>query len=189
MALVIPIRRAGRILRTGGVVAYPTEGVFGLGCLPADAAAVRRILAIKQRDPAKGLLLVAANLSQLEPWIDLPPGCELPPASEERPVTWIVPARSGVPGIVRGDHDGIAVRLTAHPVAAALCDAADSALVSTSANRSGRQPTRDRQVLRRNFGDLVDYVVPGACGPARGPSEIRDLLSGKVLRPAPDERN
>ena len=184
MALSVPIQRAGRILQSGGIVAYPTEGVFGLGCRPDDAAAVRRILAIKQRDPGKGLVLIAADLEQLDGWIDVPPGTDVPRSSQHRPLTWIVPAASDVPYLVRGNNKGLAVRLTGHPVAAALCRAADAPLVSTSANVSGRPPARNVHVLRRTFGDLVDYIVPGACGPASGQSEIRDLLSKQVLRPA-----
>jgi L-threonylcarbamoyladenylate synthase len=100
----------------------------------------------------------------------------------EYPVTWIVAASDTAPPLIRGRHPGVAVRVTAHPVARALCNAVGSALVSTSANVSGRPPARNAYVLRRDFGHLVDYIVPGRCGPARGPSEIRDLASGKVLR-------
>lgn len=169
-------------MRSGGVVAYPTEGVFGLGCLPDDFEAVSRILAIKQRDPAMGLVLIASHIEQLEGWIDASgklPGLK---SNGGRPVTWVVAATDDVPYWIRGRHSGIAVRITTHPVASALCDAADSALVSTSANRHGRPPARNALVLRRRFGALVDYIVPGECGPATGPSEIRDLASGKVLR-------
>lgn len=179
-----PIQRAGRILRSGGVVAYPTEGVFGLGCLPDNAAAVGRILEIKERDAAMGLALVAADLAQLDQWILLPDNSAPLASSDDRPVTWIVPATDDVPAWIRGAHDGVAVRITTHPVAQALCVAAGSALVSTSANVSGRPPARNALILRRCFGALVDYVVPGDCGPASGPSEIRDLLSGRTLRPA-----
>jgi L-threonylcarbamoyladenylate synthase len=105
-------------------------------------------------------------------------------SSDEHPVTWIVPATDEVPWWIRGEHDSIAVRQTTHPVARALCEDADSALVSTSANISGRPPARNPYVLRRLFGSLVDYIVPGHCGPAHGASEIRDLKTGKVLRSA-----
>jgi L-threonylcarbamoyladenylate synthase len=181
MSLSFPMHKAVRILRQGGVIAYPTEGVFGLGCLPAEAGAVSRILAIKQRDPASGLILIASSKDQLVPWARLPAGAELP-SSLEHPVTWLVPAQPSVPYRIRGAHDTIAVRLTAHPVAAALCDAAGSALVSTSANVTGRPPARSPFVLRRRFGRLVDYVLPGRCGAAGRASEIRDLESGRVLR-------
>ena len=184
MAVSQSIQRAARILRAGGVVAYPTEGVFGLGCLPDNFAAVSRILEIKERDPAMGLALIAANLAQLDQWIVLPENGAPLTSSEDKPVTWIVPATDNVPTWIRGNHDGVAVRLTTHPVARALCIAADSALVSTSANVSGRAPARNSFVLRRGFSALVDYIVPGECGPASGPSEIRDLQTGKILRPA-----
>lgn len=178
----MPVRQAARIVRDGGIVAYPTEGVFGLGCLPGDEDAVLRILGIKKRDPSPGLVLIAADSRQLEPFIRIPVG-GVPVSDVEHPVTWIVAAAEAVPDWIRGRHRGVAVRVTAHPVAKALCEAAGSALVSTSANVSGRTPARNEHVLRRQFGHLVDCIVPGRCGPARGPSEIRDLASGKILRP------
>ncbi len=181
MALSIPIHRAGRILRSGGVVAYPTEGVFGLGCLPDDADAVIRILSIKKRSPALGLVLIASSIRQLEDWVELPESICLD-TSPERPVTWIVPAKRNVPYWIQGERHGLAVRITSHPIASALCDAADSTLVSTSANIAGSPPARTVFVLRRRFGSLVDCIVPGRCGPAAGASEIRDLESGKVIR-------
>jgi len=180
----MPLRRAARLLHAGGVIAYPSEGVFGLGCLPDDPEAVLRLLDIKKRDPSLGLILIAANAAQLDGWIRLPDGENSLASSAEHPVTWIVPAADGVPEWVRGVHDGIAVRITAHAVAAALCEAAGSPLVSTSANTAGRPPARNAWVVRRQFRHLVDFIVPGRCGPARGPSELRDLESGAVLRAA-----
>ena len=61
-----PFDKAGEVLSGGGVIAYPTEGVFGLGCLPDNPEAIQRVLHIKQRDPAKGLILIAADAIQLE---------------------------------------------------------------------------------------------------------------------------
>jgi L-threonylcarbamoyladenylate synthase len=182
MALHFPIHRAGRILRSGGVIAYPTEGVYGLGCIPDDVDAVIRILSIKKRSPALGLVLIATQPVQLEDWVDLSETGALA-STPERPVTWIVPARLNVPYWIQGEHSGLAVRISTHPVAAALCEAADSALVSTSANVAGGTPARNAYVLRRRFGPLVDCIVPGRCGPATGPSEIRDAKSGRIIRP------
>ncbi len=181
MALSVPIQRAGRILRAGGVVAYPTEGLFGLGCMPDDPDAVMRILSIKKRSPALGLVLIASCIEQLDGWAELPEAVGLE-SSLEHPVTWIVPADLNVPYWIKGDHDGLAVRISHHPVASALCDAADSLLVATSANIAGSPPARTAYVLRRRFRSLVDCIVPGRCGPAAGASEIRDLKSGKVIR-------
>ena len=184
MAFSQPIKRAARILRSGGVIAYPTEGVFGIGCLPDDFAAVSRVLAIKERDPALGLVLIATDIEQLDGWIELPGNSPELASSSGKPVTWVVPATDDVPYWIRGEHAGLAVRITTHPICGALCDAADSALVSTSANTHGRPTARNAFVLRRRFGALVDYIVPGECGPAPGPSEIRDWASGRVLRSA-----
>jgi len=176
------IRFAGRVLNQGGVIAYPTEGVFGLGCVPDNFEAVSKILTIKNRDPAMGLVLIISDIGQMDGWIDAPLDKLDLASTPEKPVTWIVPATDRVPRWIRGEHPGIAVRFTTHPVARALCMETDSALVSTSANMSGRPPARNAFVLRRLFGSLVDYIVPGDCGPADAASEIREYYSGKVLR-------
>lgn len=181
--MTTPAERAADVLRGGGVIAYPTEGVFGLGCLPDRTAAVQRILAIKQRDSSKGLILIAANAALLDNWVDLPDDSALPDPDPGNPLTWIVPATDRVTPAVRGDNAGIAVRITTNPVAQAISLAARSAVVSTSANLSGQAAAEDQDSLRRQFGSLVDYVVPGDCGPSSGPSEIRVLATGEVLRP------
>ncbi|HZW59097.1 MAG TPA: Sua5/YciO/YrdC/YwlC family protein, partial [Woeseiaceae bacterium] len=103
----MPIERAARIIRAGGVVAYPTEGVFGFGCLPDDAAAVLRILDIKQRDVTQGLVLIAADAAQLDGLVAAAAAAELRPGARS-PVTWIVPATDRVPAWIRGDHAGVA---------------------------------------------------------------------------------
>ena len=177
------LAHAANALLRGGVIVYPTEGVFGLGCLPDDPGAVQRVLEMKQRDAGKGLILIAASADQLDGWVSLPPGKSLPAPDPSHPVTWIVPPGPLVDPLLRGQHAGIAVRLTTNPVARALCEAVDSPVVSTSANLSGKPTARNRFVLRRQFAHRVDYVVPGDCGPASGPSEIRDFATGKVLRP------
>ncbi len=108
----------------------------------------------------------------------------LPGPDPAQPTTWIAPASEHVSRLIRGTHEGLAVRLTTNPTAAALCEATGSALVSTSANLAGEPVARNRFVLMRKFRRLVDYIVPGDCGPASGPSEIRDLKTGAILRAA-----
>jgi len=179
----VSVSHAADVLLRGGVIAYPTEGVFGLGCLPSNEQAVMRVLDIKRRDAAKGLILIAASADQFDDWIALPGGATLPEPDLSHPVTWIVPPGPNVTPLLRGEHASLAVRITTNPTARALCLAVDSPLVSTSANLSGKPVARNRNVLQRQFGSVVDYVVPGDCGPASGPSEIRDFLTGKVLRP------
>ena len=178
----LSILRAADILLGGGVIAYTTEGVYGLGCMPDDAAAVLRILGIKHRDPDKGLILIASDKAQFDDWLDLG-GTTIPEPDALQPITWIAPARPGLSPLVTGHRNSLAIRITTNPIAAAICDAVESPIVSTSANLAGRPVARNHIVLRRNFGACVDYIVPGDCGPASGPSEIRYLETGKVLRP------
>lgn len=180
---MLSIRHAADLLLAGGVIAYPTEGVFGLGCLPDNVAAVERIISIKNRSASKGLILIAADASQFAGWVDPRHREKIPPPDPQQPVTWICRPSLQVPAIITGEHPGLAVRITTNPIAAAICEAVDMPIVSTSANRSGQPVARNSIILRRQFGRLVDYVVPGRCGPAAGPSEIRDMESGTVLRP------
>lgn len=179
----LAIAKAADVLLAGGVIAYPTEGVFGLGCMPDDDDAVLRVLTLKRRDPTKGLILIASAREQLDNWLD-PDASNIPDPDPDKPTTWIAPARSTVSPLVRGRHSGVAVRITTNPTAAALCDMVDSPIVSTSANLTGQPVARNRYVLRRRFGGCVDYIVPGDCGPASNASEIRDLASGQILRSA-----
>ena len=174
--------RAADVLLGGGIIAYPTEGVFGLGCLPDDVAAIERLLAIKRRSVSKGLILIAAAPEQFCGWIEANHLDRLPAADPQHPITWVVQPSRLVPAIVTGNHEGLAVRITTNPTAAAICNVVEMPVTSTSANIAGQQVARNAHVLRRKFGHLVDYIVPGECGPASGPSEIRDLESGAVLR-------
>ena len=171
-------------LRRGGLVAYPTEGVYGLGCDPGDAAALDRLIALKRRPDAAGLILIAAEFSQLAPWLaPLAPELEArAAASWPGPVTWVWPALPSVDRRLSGGRATLAVRVTAHPPAAALCHAFGGALVSTSANRHGEPPARSAAVVRNLFGDTLDAVIDAPCGDLTGPTEIRDALTGAVLR-------
>jgi len=178
------LKLAVTILEAGGVVAYPTESVFGLGCDPMNAAAVARIIEIKQRDPGAGFILLACDESQLQPYLETDPN-KMPAVMETwpGPVSWVMPASVLTPGWITGNRDTVAVRVTAHPLAAALCRAFGSAIVSTSANRSGRAAARSTIQVRKRFGSIVDYILPGETGKEEMPSEIRDVRSGTVLRP------
>ena len=181
--MTLPINRAADVLLGGGVIAYPTEGVFGLGCMPDDLSALARLLEIKQRDPAKGLILIAAKIDQLKDWVVDEDLGRLPKPNPGQPTTWIARPGPNVGVLLRGDHAGIAVRLTTNPVAAAICNQLGSPITSTSANLAGAPIVRNHNALIKSFGALVDYVVPGDCGPADGPSEIRRLDDGSLLRP------
>lgn len=177
------LRRAEDALAHGGVIACPTEAVWGLSCDPLNRAAVLRLLDLKQRDWRKGLILVAADFEQLPLFVELPSNNAMKRATATwpGPATWIFPAAPDAPWWLTGDHDGIAVRVTAHPVLRALCRRLGP-LVSTSANRSGRPPARSVTELRLQLGDDVDAIVPGPLGGLAKPTTIRDVQTGHILR-------
>ncbi|MDX2457088.1 MAG: L-threonylcarbamoyladenylate synthase [Gammaproteobacteria bacterium] len=177
------IREAVRQLAAGGIIAYPTETVYGLGCDPFNGQAVLHLLALKKRDVKQGLILVASELSQLEPLLQ-----PLKPAAKRRvystpatPVTWVLPCLPEIPVWLRGSHDSLAIRVTSHPLAADLCDAWGGPLVSTSANIHGRHPTTSPLLVRKAFNGQLDCILHGPHGNNTA-SEIRNGLTGAVLQ-------
>ncbi|ORE85498.1 SUA5/YciO/YrdC-like protein [Oceanococcus atlanticus] len=174
--------RAARALRSGGLVAYPTEAVWGLGCDPANDQALARLLNLKQRPWQKGLILIAANWAQLAPWLKVSEAPEIAAAHWPGHATFLLPARDEVSTLLRGRHDTLAVRISAHPPVRALCESFGGAIVSTSANRHGRPtPTSIRQ-LRHQLGPGLDFVLNAPLGQGHGPSRIMDPYSGEVIR-------
>ena len=180
----IHLRRAARVVNSGGVIAYPTEGVFGLGCDPEDIGAVETILSIKQRPVSAGLILIAAHRDQLDGWIDPDADEEAALNSAQAFVTWVVTAGARCPDWISGFRATCAVRITDHPIAAALCETIDQPLVSTSANRHGQPAALNALTVRRTLGGDIDWIVPGATGGAAGASTIRVAKGGAVLRGA-----
>lgn len=177
------LQHARARLARGGVLAYPTESCFGLGCHPASATGLRRILALKRRPMHKGMIVVGADWAQLAPYVA--------PLNREQqarladywpgPVTLLLPASRRVLPLLRGRHRKLAVRITAHPETARLCRLLGSALVSTSANLAGQRALKTARACRRTFGDAA-LAMPGRIGARRKPSTIIDFATGRVLR-------
>ncbi len=182
----LSIAEAATALQTGGVIAYPTEGVWGLGCDPREEAAVMRLLAIKQRPVEKGLIVIASHLEQLRPFLNLAavPTDNLAGvlASWPGPHTWVMPASPDAPRWITGTHQGIAVRITAHAPVVELCNAFGHALVSTSANRAGQPAPLSRVGLDAALLALVDGVLSGETGGRSTPTAIHDAITGQALR-------
>jgi L-threonylcarbamoyladenylate synthase len=178
------LRAAIAALARGGVVACPTEAVWGLSCDPLNERACMRVLELKDREWEKGLILVAADFAQLEAFVDVPSNNALKRATATwpGPATWIFPASPRTPMWISGDHDGVAVRVTNHPVLRTLSKRYGRPLVSTSANPAGREPARSAFGVRRYFRDDVDVIVPGALGGLAKPTTIRDVATGHILR-------
>jgi L-threonylcarbamoyladenylate synthase len=185
MTSALHVAAAYRALRAGGVIAYPTEAVWGLGCDPFNAHAVRSLRRLKRRERDNGLILIASSFEQVAPLMAPLPTARLLQmrASWPGPVTWVAPAAAGVPDWVRGPGATVALRVTAHPLAAALCYVFGAPVVSSSANISGRPPARTALAVRRQLGAGLDYVLPGAVGGRARPSTLRDARDGRVLRP------
>jgi L-threonylcarbamoyladenylate synthase len=178
------LHNAARVISDGGVIACPSESVFGLSCDPSRRSAVTRLLALKNRPAAKGLIVIASELGQLEDWLQ--PLTDLQREKLLRswpgPVTWLLPATASCPPWVRGRHSSLAVRVTAHPVLQRLCTLLDGPVVSTSANRSGQHPARSALEVRLRFGNRIDCILPGQLGKRQRPTEIRDLLTDRLIR-------
>ena len=171
-------------LRRGGIIAYPTESCYGLGCDPRNPRALQRLIRLKGRSTARGMLLIADRFKRLKPFVRPLHAADLARMQHSwpGPVTWVVPASNACPPLLTGGRPTIAVRVTAHPVAAQLCRSLGMALVSTSANKSGKKPAKTAAECRRIFGARV-RVIAGRIGRRRRPSTLIDLATGNILRP------
>jgi L-threonylcarbamoyladenylate synthase len=182
----LDLQTVASTLRAGGVIAYPTEAVWGLGCDPSNEAAVMKLLALKQRPIEKGMILVAADVAQLRDWIRL----DLLAEDRRQAVldswpganTWVVPAGSRARPWITGAHDSLAVRVSAHPLVRQLCRAWGGPVVSTSANLAGREPARQREQLDPALLAQLDGLLDGATGELTQPTQIRVAATGQTLR-------
>lgn len=177
-------RLAAAAIACGGIVAYPTEGVFGLGCDPANASAVERLVKLKGRAEDKGFILIAASQAQIHEYL-----APINPQLQARldndwpgPVTWVLVGNDSLSELVRGGRKTLAVRVTAHHTAASLCVACGHALISTSANISGQPPCMDANSIQRVFGNKIDYTIDAPLGGLQKPTPIFDGATGTQLR-------
>ncbi len=177
---------AVEVFNQGGIIAYPTEAVFGVGCDPDNEQALQRLLAVKNRSADKGLILVAGNYSQLQPYIDenqisqdmlnnmlarWPDG-----------ISQIVPKNKNISPLLSGKFDTIAIRVTSQPDVVDLCMQTNKPIVSTSANLSGRQPAKTWQTLCPELIERVDFIIKGKTLGHKNPSKIIYALTGEIVR-------
>lgn len=181
----LQIQLAGSYLEQGKLLAYPTESVWGLGCDPDNSAAVLRILQIKNRPVEKGVILVISDVSQIASLFSRLSTEQQTQLSQDHsdPITWLVPDPDNlIPSWIKGDHQTVAIRLSQHPTVQALCREFGKPIVSTSANYSGQTAIKSRMKLFNDFAGKIDFFVPGILGSEKKPSQIRDLLSGEIIR-------
>lgn len=178
------IAQASGVLHASGVIAYPTEAVWGLGCDPFSEWAVSRILSMKRRRVDMGLILIASEMRQLRPYLSGLTAAQIDTlnTSWPGPQTWLVPDNGVAPAWITGGRDTLALRVTDHPLAAALCRAYGGPLVSTSANPHGLPPAKSLLKVHLYFRDKLDYVVPGVLGKDTRPTAIKHLVTGETVR-------
>ena len=179
-------KKAAAILKRGGVIAYPTEGVWGLGCDPFNSSAVNRILEIKSRPPHKGLIVVSSEMAHFADFLKGAgtEGIEKIRQSKGRGISWLIANNGLALDLVSGGQSTLAIRLSDHPSIAGICSAFGAAMVSTSANPSAEPPALNAEQVHGYFAERIDYVVPGDLGGQNGPSEIRHIGTGEVMREA-----
>ncbi|MCL5260372.1 MAG: L-threonylcarbamoyladenylate synthase [Gammaproteobacteria bacterium] len=178
------INTAIKVLQSGGIIAYPTEAVFGLGCDPANQAAVERLLQLKKRKASKGLILIAASWDQVKCYTKkvAPETLQEVLKTWPGPFTWVFPSSKKTPKWITGDHDSVAIRVSAHPVVQALCNEFNGAIVSTSANIADHLPAKTIPDLLQQFPCGIDFIVPGNIGKEAKPTQIRDVKTRSLIR-------
>ncbi|MBA2653676.1 MAG: threonylcarbamoyl-AMP synthase [Gammaproteobacteria bacterium] len=166
------------------IIAYPTEGVYGLGCTAFNEETVLRLLQLKNRDVRKGLILIASHWNQIEDLIE--PLSNLQHQTVNRtwpgPITWVFPASRKAPEWIRGEHNTIAIRFSNHPLAQALCEGFQKPIVSTSANLTGSTPARNYKEVAIYFNDKIPFILKGEVGGLNKTTSIRDVITGLVIR-------
>lgn len=180
------INAAIALVEQGGLIAYPTEGVYGLGCSPFHQSACQRLSQLKQRPNDKPFLWVASDFKQVSEFINTQAVPDLSATLDTWPgaVTWVFPlSETGKRQLPT--YDTLAVRVSGHPVIQALCQRLGSALISTSANLAGKPALCTCEAVNRQFANQIDYIVPGQIGSLAGPTPIFDAMTGRTLRGVP----
>lgn len=183
---MLTVVQGAQALKEGRIIAYPTEAVFGLGCCPQNREALKGILELKARAPQKGMILIASHLQQLLPYIDV---LQVPQHRMQHilqtwpgPFTWVFPVTSLVSDTIKGQFETVAVRVTNHPIAKALCEAFGGAIISTSANISSEQPLKEAKKVHELFNNTIAGVVEGEVGNQEKPTSITDAITGERYR-------
>ena len=170
-------------LKSGGIIAYPTEAVYGIGCDPYNKDSVKRITQIKKRESYKSYILVASELNQLADLININSLSEEVLDSWPGHNTWLIKPKKNIPSWLIDNENGlIAIRVSSHPEIVELCQFFKNPIISTSANISGNKVFKNHHDVERVLGSYLDYLVLGNVGEYSEPSIIRDMKTGKVIR-------
>jgi L-threonylcarbamoyladenylate synthase len=176
-----PLQDAAAIVRSGGIVAFPTDTLYGIAADPFNAEAVEKVFVAKGRTTDRALPLVAADITQVESALGKLPeiGAWLAARFWPGPLTIVIAALPAV-SAVSGGTGGVGVRVPGHPIARALCRAVGQPLTATSANRSGEPPTDDPAVVASTLAGYLDALVDGGRSPGGAPSTVVDVTTGEA---------
>ncbi len=179
-----PIFQASQILQSSGVIAYPTETVWGIGCDPRQPSALRRVINLKKRDAQKGLILIAGDIKQFDFLLhDLPIEQKVKlENSWPGAVTWLVPHHNRVHPLVHGQFSTVAIRVSNHRIVKELCAQFNGPIVSTSANLAGQSTIQNAIQAMKFLGHDLDFILQGPLGDTSAPSRIIDLQTGHIIR-------
>lgn len=181
------LKEAATTMLAGGVIMYPTETFYGLGCLPSDPDASKRVCAIKGRAD-KALPLICESVEAARRVVEFNAAAEiLAQMFWPGPLTLVLPSKINYPMWVTHGKKTLAVRVSGHEVARRLALMSAGVIVSTSANKSGEEPPRTAKEAVDHIGREVDIVVDGGMTPGDKPSTILDLTSDElwILRSGP----
>lgn len=173
------------IVLQGGIIAYPTEAVFGLGCLADNEQSIRRLLSLKRRSADKGLILIASQIEQLAPYIRPLSSKDIHKIKnndDKRAMTWIVPAAVNTSALLTGVYDTLAIRLTSHAPVQELCQHLNFPLISTSANLSHQPAAVTISQVKDYFSETIDGILNAPTGLQSSPSIIINLQTHEIIR-------
>ncbi len=168
------------ILKNGGLIIYPTEGVYGLGCDALNEKSVKEVFKIKFRSHEKSFITICSDISQLDGLIHSDYMTDKKITKFDF-TTWIIPIDDSCPCWLSKD-DNIAVRISNHPVVKDLCNGLGKPLISTSANISNQEYENNLNHISKLFDKKVECIVEGKLGGKNTPSKIIDIVTGSVLR-------
>lgn len=167
-------------LKQGDVIAYPTEGVWGLGCDPLNEAAILKLISLKSRSKDKGLILVGSNINHFSNFVDIDKYKEELLSKWPGPHTWLVPAKDKISKLITGNSKKVALRLSSHKEVIDICDKFEGAIISSSANKENSPTLQSSDEIKRVFPGVL--VLQGKLGGLNSPSKIQDLITGVYLR-------
>jgi len=186
-ATVTSVEKAARIVTKGGVVVYPTDTVYGLGCNPFNEEAVEKIFKIKG-ERIKPLPILASGVEEIEKIAHTTDkALRLAEKFWPGPLTMVLPKKASLPSIATRDWNSVAVRVPNHKVALELIRMSGGLLIGTSANKTGKKPPQTAQEASKQIGEEVDLIIDDGPTPIGASSTIIDLTQSKpkILRQGP----